>query len=233
MATERRAIERSAKRRGITRLCHVTPARNLAHILHAGAVLSTDALTRIPNAILNKSDPLRLDGYTDHVCCSIQYPNVWYMDRVSENEELFRDWVVLLIRPDYLWCAGTKFCQRNAAAGRGSHVGTEYRDFECMFASSVDGRRRFVRTQTRPASVPTDDQAEVLVSVPITTRHVVGVAVPNDAQARIERARLEQLRLESPPLFVAPMLFEARKLSRALRDGKLPSETKYVERNRR
>ena len=229
MATARREIEESSKRRRITRLCHVTPSRNLAHILHAGSVLSTDALAGIPNAILNRNDVLRLDGYTDHVCCSIQYPNVWYMDRVRDDNALFCDWVVLLIRPDYLWHEGTKFCPRNAAAGHGSYVGAEYPDFERMFASSVVGARRLVRTRTRPDSVPTDDQAEVLVSVPIAAQDIVGVAVRSNAQARNERARLVQLQLETPPLFVAPLLFEAQELSRALRDGDLPLETRYAK----
>jgi len=111
-----RAILEEAVQRGITRLCHFTPSRNLAHILSGGlGILATKHLKDDERALYNATDLARLDGHEDHICCSIEYPNAWYFDRAKDREPLFRDWVVLLINPRYLWEDGTKFCPRNAA----------------------------------------------------------------------------------------------------------------------
>ena len=116
-------IRERANRRGVTRLCHFTPSRNLAHIASdTRGILASRHLKGDEAAIFNPTDKARLDGHTGHVCCSIQYPNAWYFRRARENERLFPDWVVLLIDARYLWQAGTKFCPRNAAAGHGRVV---------------------------------------------------------------------------------------------------------------
>ena len=112
-------IRERARRRGITRLCHFTPSRNLAHIASdSNGLLASRHLQDDEAAIFNPTDKVRLDGYPGHVCCSIQYPNAWYFRKARDNERLFPDWVVLLIDVRYLWQAGTKFCPRNAAAPR-------------------------------------------------------------------------------------------------------------------
>ena len=81
-----------------------------------------DTLRTTESAIFHATDKDRLDGYPDHVCCSIQYPNAWYFKRARASEILFLDWVVLLIRAHCLWQPGAKFCPRNAAAGHGRLV---------------------------------------------------------------------------------------------------------------
>jgi hypothetical protein len=112
-------IRQAVDERGVTRLCHFTSSRNLAHIIRSGEVKPTDDVAR---DVLNTTDDLRLDGYPDHVCCSIQYPNAWYLEVARSRQGTFPDWVVLFVSPRYLFEGPTKFCQRNSASNLRSNL---------------------------------------------------------------------------------------------------------------
>jgi hypothetical protein len=220
----------SVQAKGITRLCHFTPSRNLAHIAtQPQGLLATKRLRHDENAVLNPTDFERLDGHEDYVCCSIQYPNAWYLQKAQGREHLFKEWVVLLIAPHYLWLPGTKFCPRNAAARQGRNVREGSEAFEALFAQEVEGAygKTFRRSGSHPAWLPTDDQAEVLVPDQIQCEDILGIIVRDESQARREAVRLEQLNAMIPPLFISPQLFAARDLSRALRTRNLPEELEY------
>jgi len=224
------AIRVRTMARSITRLCHFTPARNLVHIAtQEQGVLATQHLRDDEKAVLNPTDLERLDGFPDHVCCSIQYPNAWYFQKAREKERLFRDWVVLLIAARYLWLSGTKFCPRNAAANQGQKVRDGIEAFEALFAPSVEGAygKTFLRSASHPPWLPTDDQAEVLVPDRIQREDILGIVVRDESQARREIARLKQLDATVPRLLIAPLFFSARQLSDSLRKGDLPAEREY------
>jgi hypothetical protein len=92
-------IEVDAHSRGITRLCHFTQARNLAHIAtNPDGLKSTKALRADQAACFTATDTKRIDGYTDYICCSVEYPNAWYLSKAAEQEALFKDWVIVLHR---------------------------------------------------------------------------------------------------------------------------------------
>ena len=222
------AIRDRANERGISRLCHFTPSRNLGHIVTDQiGVLSSTRLNGDERCVFNPTDCERLDGFPDHVCCSVQYPNAWYFRKARGNDQLFRDWVVLFIRPHYLWDSGTKFCHRNAAAGRGKEVAEGLAAFESLFAPSVRGSRgmTFQRLSAHPSWLPTDEQAEVLILDMVEHDDLLGVAVADEAQGRREIARLVQLEVEPPPIYVAPDFFKPNALSAKLRNGGIPEET--------
>ena len=158
------SIRVSAARRGITRLCHFTPSRNLGHIAaNLQGVLAARHLAEDEKAVFNPTDLRRLDGLPDHVSCSIQYPNAWYFRTARGQEQLFRDWVVLLVDSHYLWRTGTKFCPRNAAAEHGRLIEEGAAAFEALFADTVEGVNTYGRGPDHPAFLPTDEQAEVLI----------------------------------------------------------------------
>jgi len=96
-------VETEVKARGITRLCHFTPSRNLAQIV-AGktGILATSKLQEDERSVYTATDLQRLDGFREHICCSIEYPNAWYFEKARGKELLFKDWVVLLVTPKYL-----------------------------------------------------------------------------------------------------------------------------------
>ena len=218
------AIRVRAAEQGITRLCHFTPSRNLGHIAaDRTGILSAACLQTDGRRVFNPTDRDRLDGFPDHVCCSIQYPNAWYLKKARGKERLFPDWVVLLIRPHYLWARGTKFCPRNAAAG-GVAEGVEA--FDSLYAPTVRGAggRTFRRSAKHPSWLPTDEQAEVLIPDQIEDDDLLGVVVADEAQGRTEARRLEYLGVDAPPIRIAPDFFDRYALSTKLRNGRVPEE---------
>ena len=222
------SIRNEATRRGITRLCHFTPSRNLGHIAEdPRGILASRRLAEDQKAVFNPTDSARLDGFPDHVCCSIQYPNAWYFRISRDQERLFKDWVVLLIAPHYLWHTGTKFCPRNAAAEHGRLVSDGADAFEGLFAETVEGQRTFRRGPRHHASLPTDEQAEVLIPDRVERQDVIGIAVRDEAQARREIAALKLIGRSSPPIFIVPEFFDRGRLSNLLRAGRVPAEHKY------
>jgi len=225
-------IQIEAQKRGITRLCHFTPSRNLAQILTGKVgILSTRKLQDDERSVFAPTDLQRLDGFRDHISCTIEFPNAWYFDRARSNELLFKDWVVLFIDPKYLWRYGTKFCPRNAAASFGSQVATGEDAFRALFAPNTVGAygKTYVRTAGRLDCCPTDEQAEVLIPDVIAMGDILGVAVQSMAQAQNEIVRLKLLGiadgfLTSLRFVVAPDLFDKYKLSEILKYGKRPIE---------
>ena len=227
--SERDMIRASVSGRGITRLCHFTPSRNLAHILSgAEGILASRNLVEDEAAIFNPTDRSRLDGYPDHVCCSIQYPNAWYFSKARLGESLFRDWVVILIDARYLWEAGTKFCPRNAAAARGRLVAEGIVAFEGLFADEVEGVRTYRRGPWRRAYAPTDEQAEVLIPDRVSMRDILGIVLRSHEHAANELARLRLQGLHAPAVYVVPEFFDAQRLSAMVGSGREPAEPEYV-----
>jgi hypothetical protein len=227
------SIQAKATTRGISRLCHFTPSRNLLHIAtDPNGILSTSALHQDEKAILNATDLARYDQHPTHVCCSIQYPNAWYFKKARNNgHTLFADWVVVLIKPDHLWAKGTRFCERNAAANWGRGIAEGESAFDSMFKDQVSGayNRVYSRGPNHPSWLTTDEQAEVLIPDRVAREDILGVAVASDAQARREHARLTQLQADVPAVFVVPEFFdEPRKLSALLRAGRRPAENRFL-----
>ena len=224
------SIKTAVKRRGITRLCHFTPSRNLAHIAtDSKGILASKYLEQEEKAIFNPTDIERFDGFPDHVCCSIQYPNAWYFKKARSKEPLFSDWVVILIKAHYLWKAGTKFCPRNAAAEYGRLVNEGAEGFAELFTDTNKGARTFIRGPDHPAFLPTDEQAEVLIPDLIKQQDIIGLAVKDDSQAKREVARLKFLGWDYPPIIIVPEFYNPSELSHCLRKGKIPTERKHQQ----
>lgn len=230
-----REVEAEVKVRSITRLCHFTPSRNLAQIV-AGktGILATSKLQEDERSVYTATDLQRLDGFMEHVCCSIEYPNAWYFERARGKELLFKDWVVLLVTPNYLWMPGTKFCPRNAAAGYGREVAEGVAAFKLLFAERSIGAygRTYVRSPLTASCCPTDEQAEILVPDMIEFHDIVGIAVRDEDQARSELVRLELLGIPHTTLatlkfIVAPDFWNKHNLSAVLKSGQRPVETRF------
>ena len=219
-------IAAEAAERGITRLCHFTPSRNLGHIASdPRGLLASCHLKEDEKAVFNPTDSTRLDGYPSHLCCSIQYPNAWYFRTARGNERLFRDWVVVYIKSRHLWQPGTKFCPRNAAANFGRYVGEGPAAFTALFAQSVTGSgRTYERGSNHPAFLPTDEQAEVLIPDVVAHEDIIGIAVRDETQAKREVASLNILGVAPPRIVVVPEFYSPGRLSSLLRTGRVPAE---------
>lgn len=216
-------------KRGITRLCHFTPSRNLIHVLASGYLKDRRTLDLEARDEVNPTDEYRLDGHLDKICCSVEYPNSYYLDIVTRKELIFLDWVILFIDPVVLWSPGTLFCPRNAAAENGSLIADGWPGYESMFAPRVQGTggRVFRRQLSHLSCSPTDLQAEVLVPGPIPLEAIRGMAMLTEKQANTERARWDTLGLTPPTAqtVVAPVLFDKMALTKHIWTGRRPTET--------
>lgn len=226
------SIKCEAEHRGITRLCHFTPSRNLVHILTGETgILATKHLQENERSVFTQNDLERLDRHEGYICCSIEYPNAWYFDKAKLKDIIFRDWVVLFINPKYLWMSGTRFCPRNAASGYGRGIVEGEEGFKAIFADSVPGAYGIIRERTRNhlPCCPTDDQAEVLIPDKIGIFDILAIAVQTETQAKDEVARLGILGISEDKykFVVAPDLFNKYNLSKLIRLGKRPNETPW------
>jgi hypothetical protein len=226
------AIRLEVERREITRLCHLTPFRNLVHIATGDGLRSTALLSAQERQAFNQQDLERLDGYPDHICCSIEFPSMWYL-RQRRREALgeallFPDWVCLCLDPRHLWSDTTLFCPRNAAAAGGRLVEAGAEAFFSLYADEVEGSggRTYSRSEARPLACPTDDQAEVLIHREVPLEDVQQVVVADEPQARRAFVGLTQIGV-AEELFdwvVAPEFFTTHALSRMIADGERPTE---------
>lgn len=218
------------ERRGITRLCHFAPSRNLLHIMAGGeGILSTAKLKDEDRSIYNPTDLLRLDQHPEYICCSIEYPNVWYFDKARTKERIFKDWVVIMINPLYLAKEGTKFCRVNAATASGYYIEEGFNGFQKLFTTNPGGSRQ-VRGVTHLPCCTTDDQAEVLVYDSIRIEDIIGIGVANENQAKNELLRMKLCKIDNKSnIIIAPHFYQKRVLSSEIRKGNRLPETKYEE----
>lgn len=219
-------IEKEIRDRKITRLCHFTRSSKALHILSSETGLV--AVDFLEKDIYDANDELRMDGRTDCINCSIQYPNYWYFKRVKDKVQLFPEWVVLFINPELLLLDSTEFCFTNAAYSRGAYIKKGTDAFRGMFADRVNGKWSRSRTDKMLPCCPTDDQAEALIYKNISRKDIIGVAVPNEEQAEKERIRWYDI-LKTIPKFdisIAPDLFDGA-LSDKVRKGIAPREYKF------
>ena len=220
-------IQQECNVRGITRLCHFTQSRNLAHIFgDQYGVCSTKTLQDcdMPH---NPTDPDRYDGRDNLVCCSIEYPNAYYFVKVREHDRLFKDWVVLLIDPSHLWQPETCFCPCNAARRRGAYIRSGIGGFRSLYAATSPGIT-FSRPSGHLAAAPTDIQAEALIPDPIPLTSIIGIAVQSEQQAQREICRLglQGITIDKP-IYIAPDFFSRTRLSGLIQRGVRATETRY------
>jgi hypothetical protein len=226
-------IQTEAARRAITRLCHLTPLRNLLQIATGAGLMSVTDLNADERAVFDQQDLSRYDNRPEHISCSVQYPNVWYLRSRRRDatplQRLFPDWVCLLIDPRYLWQSGTEFCHRNAGTAGGSLLKPGYEAFTAMYGDRVigSGGRTYIRSR-KPIDCPTDDQAEVMIHKRIALTDARSVVVADDAQARrvTTAIRLAGGQVDAFDYFVAPDFFDIR-LSGMLARGQRPVETRW------
>lgn len=229
-------IKQECIRRGITRICHFTPSRNLAHII-AGkiGVLATEHLEKSERQVFNATDLKRYDGHKGHICCSVEYPNVWYLSRKIEDEKLFKDWVILLIKPYYLWKKDTLYCHRNASAGCGCYINGGFESFKLLYQDVINGSggRTYKRSNTHLIACPTDNQAEVLVPDCISLPDITGIVIRDRKQARneISRLKLQELKL-LVNFYVVPEFYDKHAMSHAISKGVRPKEILFNDGDR-
>lgn len=216
-------IEQEIKNRNITRLCHFVHTNILLHILNNSDGIK--AVDFIDQDILVQNDTQRMDGKTDYINCSVQYPNWWYLRKVRDNNPIFSDWAILFIDPIVATLDTTQFCKVNAAKRCGSYIKKGYEAFRELFEYQVENQ---VRSSTMLLNAPTDDQAEVLVYKKIPLEHIQGIAFENEKIAKEKIVEWQVMGFRPIDVFIAPKLFDVA-TSKDIRRGNEPSIKYYVE----
>jgi hypothetical protein len=225
------AVLRELREREVTRLCHFTRTQNLLHIMAGAGIVPSATLKEEAPDRFNPTDEQRLDGHTDAICCSIEYPNAWYLDKIKDRDPNFTDWVILAVDPVFAASETTRFCPRNAAAGYGREIRDGADGFRSLFAPSIAGA--YGRTRSRAPrhlkASPTDDQAEVLVREPITLDKILRIVVKDTAEAaRVSvQFELSGVSLETP-IYVSKTCFDKVELARYIREGRRPTEELWL-----
>jgi len=214
------AILQAINTRGVRRLTHFTNTKNLPHILRAGELSSTARLeaSSVPFA---RTDPERLDGRPDFICCNVEFPNMWYFDYATgrENVANYSDWCVFLIDPRVAATPGTLYSPLNAARGRGGLLTEGLEGFERMYRAQ--GFDRFDRAPRHWLASPTDGQAEVLIRDRIPLSDVLGIVVRDEEALNREVGRLEMIGVPFDGLewYTSDELFRQYRIRSAVRNG--------------
>lgn len=172
------------KQRKISRLCHFTKSSNLPFILGDGVfesngILSTESVKK--TKYLEILDTRRFDHKENYVCCSVQHINMAYFNRRKQknSNDLFHEWAVLFIDPTIIDDTSL-FSPVNAATGSGRYISDGPEAFNKIFEdeltwNSSAGKKHLVRPATKPANLPTNDQAEVLIKDKVPIEKIIGI----------------------------------------------------------
>jgi len=167
---------------GIQQLCHFTRVDLLPEIFRTGQILPTSELL-LRNPACTRNDYHRRDNHLGFVSCSVQYPNLWVLDRFRERYPDSGDWAVLILRPNRIWAPGAQFSPVNAAHGSGTWVREGLTGLEAMFQPNPPSKYPHPRGPDHLRCCPTDNQAEVLVPDGVPTADVVGIIVETQRRA--------------------------------------------------
>lgn len=183
------------------------------------------AVDFIKQDVLIQNDKQRMDGKTDYINCSVQYPNWWYLRRVKDNNPIFSDWAILFIDPIVATIETTQFCKVNAATRYGAYICKGAEAFRELFSANV-GRQN--RTKDMLQNAPTDDQAEVLVYENIPVSMIKGIAFENEEIARQKIVEWKVMGFPKIDVFISPELFDVS-TSGKIRRGEEPLVKPYRE----
>ena len=215
------------RERSVTRLCHFTKLQSVTHIISEEEGIL--ARSSIRQDIKNVVDQARYDGELDYVCCSVQYPNSWFLRSAIKNDtdQIFRDWVVLYIDLKILIYKIAKFCPCNASKEYGKYVREDMENIGEIFLPSVP-TFSYARPSAMLSACPTDGQAEILIKDNIPFRYIIGIATGTKDIASRVYAMLKTCDVEQVPIYIAPNVLSTR-WSRMIRSGCEPEEMIYTE----
>lgn len=209
--------------RGVTRLCHFTKLQNLTHIITSeDGVLASNSIRQDTK---NVNDKARYDGELDFVCCSVQYPNSWFLKKAMQNNlsKIFEDWVVLYVNLGVLQSKNAKFCPCNASKSSGAYIDNNMDNIDSIFATNVT-TFAYPRSPKMLSCCPTDGQAEILIESSIPRKYIDGIAVGNEDVAKRVYAMLKMFDMADVTIYIAPDVLTPA-WSRLTKNGYRPNET--------
>lgn len=214
------------KCRGVSRLCHFTKLQSLAHILATEDGIIASGSIRQDTKNVNDND--RYDGELDHVCCTIEYPNSWFLSTAikSNEDRVFREWVVLCIGLEILLERSAKFCECNASKKHGLLIRDDFEKIDEIFANNVSSFT-YHRTAEMLSCCPTNGQAEILIKDNIPRRYITKIIVENNDVAKQVYAMQKVYGISNIPIYVAPDVLSPS-WSSMVKQGRRPQEQLFI-----
>ena len=214
------------KCRGVSRLCHFTKLQSLTHILaNEDGIIASSSIRQDTK---NVNDTARYDGELDHVCCTIEYPNSWFLSSAikSNDDRVFREWVVLCIGLDILLVRSAKFCECNASKKCGQFIQYDFEKIDEIFANNVSSFP-YHRTPEMLSCCPTNGQAEVLIKDNIPRRYITKIIVENYDVAKQIYAMQKVYGISNIPIYIAPDVLSTS-WSGMIKQGRRPQEQLFI-----
>lgn len=212
--------------RNVTRLCHFTKSINIPHILSDfNAILATD---EIPEYYRDTNDKRRLDGKKEYICCSIEYPNVYYLNEIKDNDKLFNEWVIICIDPAVVLENEVFFSKVNAATERGKYILPGLKGLKSIYDENIiTSKRSRQRSDKLPVACATDIQAEAMILGKIDKKYIKSFIFQNEEQAKKEYIRMDLLGIgKDIEIKICPDMFK-KELGGKLNKGYIPKEIEY------
>lgn len=211
--------------RGVTRLCHFTKLQSFTHIITSPeGILSSDSIRQDTKNVL---DSARYDGELDHVCCSIQYPSSWFLNKAIErnSDQIFKDFIVLYIDLSILNEREAKYCPCNSSRENGAYICSDMDSIDSIFAGVVR-TFKYPRSPKMLQCCPTDGQAEILIKGNIPPKYITGIAVGNQDIASRVYGILKVFNTKLIPIYIAPDVLTTR-WSNMIKNGRCSTETLF------
>lgn len=209
---------------GVTRLCHFTKLQSLAQIVSTETGILPSSSIRSDTK--NVTDKERYDGELECVCCSVEYPNSWFLQKamINNTDKIFRDWLTIYIDLNILNLNNAKFCPCNASTDWGRYITN---DIRALFADSVRCKRIYYRTPSMLSCCTTDGQAEILIKDGIPRQYISGFAVGDKNMAGRVYAMLETCGVKQVSIYIAPSILTPL-WSNIVKNGQRPIEELFV-----
>lgn len=211
-------IGRTLEEHRIRRLCHMTQIDKLFSILYGDEGILATAFCNSKSMYRNDMD--RLDGKTEYISTSIEYPNVWYYSNKKNINPYVNNWAVIFIDPTLSQEDKTLFCLINSAASKGAYISGDAKNFSALFNQQVGYRRR---TSNMLCCCPTDDQAEVLLYKHVPVCSITGIAFESEHTLNTMLKLFDKYSINYPDLYLSKELFSTE-LSDSIRNGCRPRE---------
>ena len=223
--SERRQMAAFIADRGIHRLVHFSPRRNLIGMFQLGGLWARGRLIEYAKAhqdadmmaYVTWNDSVRLDGRQDCINLSVERINAFLFDVFKRKfEERFGDeepWCVIEINPSVMLKEGVVFTKANAASSfvRSSGTASGLAGLQSLYENKIVVPKRYKvqvdeRTADLPRACPTSVQAEVMVPREIPLSDVIGL-VFNDEDDMLQVKAM--LGIQFPSLRLPPMRVSA------------------------
>jgi hypothetical protein len=159
------------KKRNIQYLYHFTAIDNLDSIMAHG-LLSINRL-KSSNIFYDFNDTIRLDNHLDYISCSVEFPNGILLNNFKKRFN--KKYVLLKINIDVLNYKDVLCSQYNAATYYGNYI-----QGVTEFYKLYDGER-----YNLPDSLPTNEQAEILVDGQIEPQYIEQVIFETNEDERL------------------------------------------------